>query len=373
MDFLIGNTNSPVRSLAMKNGEMIAVERGSGSQIFLKDGTALLDFVLGYGCLPFGHAYPPLIEYLQKKLECGSAFGLTSTAEMEVAEAVICALDLNKDFAMRMLCSGSDATALAIRLSKHHTGRRKIITFTECYHGWGEAFFDTETVLSARFNDLDSVQYHIEKNPDAIAAIILEPFCANNGLILPEGEFLKKLEDLCKEKGIMLLFDEVITAFRLHFGGAFRFYGVQPDIIILGKVLSQGYPFGAVVGKREIMKHLSPSGNLFHAGTFNGNLLACHAALFTLDHLHKHFSELSETAAYLQKKIQGVHQAGTVFSLPTKDNSEYTRLYNRLLENNIFISPSRSEVSFLSLTHGKREIDALSEVMKEFKETPLDL
>ncbi len=363
MNYLIQNVNSPVRSLARDaDGELLQVSRGEGAHLFTEDGRKFLDFIMGYGCLPFGHAFPPLLDFLKKEMARGSSFGLTSTVEIQLAKNITQALDLDEHYKTRFTNSGSEAAMLAVRIAQKFTGKKKIIKFQECYHGWGEVFTDTATILPAKFNNLESVKNQIKQHKGEIAVLILEPVCANQGLILPQENFLKELESICREEKILLILDEVISAFRIHFGGAFRFFDIQPDLIVLGKVLSQGYPFGAVVGREEILGELTPEGELFHAGTFNGNLLSCSAANFTLDYLKENYSKLADLGKTFDQN-ENIENIGTLFSIKNKTPEEYRELYLKLLKENILISPSHEEVGFISLAHAKEDIELLSSVL----------
>ncbi len=300
---------------------------------------------------------------MEKKLKEGSSFGLTSTQEIQLAKNILNALTLDEQFKIRFTNNGSEAATLAVRLAQKFTNKKKIIKFQECYHGWGETFTNPSTILPANFNDLNSVKKQIQDHRGEIAALILEPFCANTGLILPRKDFLKEVEQICREEKIIFIADEVISAFRLHFGGAFRFFDIEPDLILLGKVLSQGYPFGAVIGREQILEQLTPSGELFHAGTFNGNLLSSAAANFTLDYLRDHFTELTELSQHLGE-TKNIKSVGTVFSLGNKSTQEHRKLFLRLLGGNILISPSPEEVAFLSLAHTKKDIESLGQCLK---------
>jgi len=356
---LINSVNSPVRAQAVgRNKKLLQASKGAGAYLYLKNKQKLLDFVMGYGCLPFGHAHPDLVKFLEQRIKRGSSFGLTNTEEIKLAKNILKAFELNKNHRVRFVNSGSDAANLAIRLAQKFTYKTKIIKFQECYHGWGEDFFNQDKILEARFNNIQSVKDKIAKNKDKIAALIMEPFCANNGLIMPENNFLKQVEKICREEKIIFILDEVISAFRLHFGSAAQYFNINPDLILLGKTLSQGYPFGAVVGNKKILNHLAPAGDLFHAGTFNGNLLVCSAANFSLNYLRKNFAKLDGLAGSL-KNIPQIKSIGSVFWIKAKNKKQYQKLYFDLLKKNIFISPSQDEVSFLSLAHQKSHIQKL--------------
>jgi len=362
MTFLIGNTNSPVRALTRdRRNQPLYVTKAQGANVFLDDGSILTDFIMGYGCLPFGHAFPPLVQQLQKGMQHGSSFGITSTKEEQAAQAIITSLQLPNTWKVRMGNSGSDATALAVRLAQTHTGKTRFIRFKECYPGWNQLFFD-DTGCIAEFNNIESVKKMVKKNKSEISAIILEPICANNGLHFPANNFLQELQYLCSEENILLIFDEVITAYRLHFGGAFSYYGVQPDIITLGKTLSNGYPFGAVLGKKEIMEHCAPKGRLFHAGTFNGNSLVCDSILFTLSYLDKHYKDFKKIERCFSN-TRNIVSIGSMFHIQTKNKKMHKELYFSCLENGILLSPSHHEVGFVSLAHTEQDIEKFAKIV----------
>jgi glutamate-1-semialdehyde 2,1-aminomutase len=299
-----GGVNSPVRAYGSVGGEPPFIARGQGPYIFDLDGNRYIDYVLSWGPLILGHAHPAVVEAIQKAAEKGTSFGAPTEAETELAELV-------RQFMphiemLRLVSSGTEAVMTAIRLARAHTGREWIIKFDGCYHGHSDAMLVkagsgvatgdlpgthgvpgavVQSTLSLPYNDKKSVEEAFSQNANQIAAIIVEPIAANMGVVLPKDGFLRCLRELASRHGACLIFDEVITGFRVARGGAAELFQVKPDLVCLGKILGGGLPIGAVGGRREIMGQLAPAGNVYQAGTLSGNPISVAAGLATLKEL----------------------------------------------------------------------------------------
>ena len=391
--------NSPVRAFRSVNDIPFFVQRAKGAYLFDVDGNAYLDYVASWGAIILGHAHDGLVREAQEAVANGTSYGACHPGEVKLAQLLIDAFPSMEK--VRLTSSGTEATMSAIRLARGATGKNGIIKFRGCYHGHADSLLvkagsgletygipDSAGVPAdlarhtyvAEFNHLDSVQSIIDKNKD-IACVIVEPIIGNMGVILPEAGFLKGLEELCKGAGALLIFDEVITGFRVAYGGAQHLYGIDPDLTCLGKIIGGGFPIGAFGGKAAIMDHIAPLGAVYQAGTLSGNPVAVRAGLYALGRLKaedpyrmmtdkiEHLGrEVLEMAArhHIPYRINGVTGMFTGFftdkdvtdyeSASQANRELYGRFFRIMLEEGIFFAPSPFEAAFLTLDHTELEI-----------------
>ncbi len=402
-----GGVNSPVRACISVESSPVFITHGSGSKLYSVDGTEYIDFVESWGPLLLGHAHPAVNKAIHEAVEKGSSFGAPCENEVLLAEAVIDAVPGIE--MVRMVSSGTEATMSALRLARGYTGRNKLIKFEGCYHGHADAFLASagsgmatlsipgtpgvpEAVVAdtllAPYNDLARVQAQFDACGKDIAAVIVEPMAGNMGLIPPQKGFLEGLRALCDAYGAVLIFDEVITGFRLAYGGAQQYFGVTPDLTTLGKIIGGGMPVGAYGGKRAIMEHIAPCGNVYQAGTLSGNPVAMSAGLATLQQLkHTDYDALArhvgafaaEMEHILTKKGAAVtvnHLASmfTVFftstpvtdyaSAKTSDNARYARFYQQMRAQGVYLAPSGFECAMVSLAHTQEDFDRTLEAVR---------
>ncbi len=395
-----GGVNSPVRSFISVNGTPFYVEKAKGAYLFDIDGNRYLDYVASFGAIILGHADPGLVAEVKKALDEGTSYGACHPYEVELAQRIISAFPSIE--LLRLTNSGTEATMSAIRLARGFTGRKNIVKFRGAYHGHADFLLtsggsgmaemsqpESRGVLEehvrntfvADFNNIDSV-WRIVKQQRDIAAIIVEPIMGNMGVILPKANFLRELESICKENGILLIFDEVITGFRVTYGGAQTIFGIDPHITCLGKIIGGGFPVGAFGGKREIMECISPLGGVYQAGTLSGNPVAVRAGLYVLKYLEEH----KEAYTYLSEKVNLIMEETEKFakryripytvngicgmfsgffterevddyeSAKSSDRRMYEKFFKLMLDSGIFFPPSPFEASFLTLSHGEEEI-----------------
>ena len=407
-----GGVNSPVRSFKAVSGTPVFISRGKGQYIYDADGNKYTDYMSSWGPLILGHAAPAVVKAVKKAAEKGTSYGAPCEDEIELAGIIVKAfpsIDM-----VRMTSSGTEATMSGVRLARAFTKRDYIVKFEGCYHGHadyllvqagsGATTFGTpsspgvpesftEKTLLANYNDLDSVRALYDKYGDRIAAVIVEPVAANMGVVPPADGFLEGLRKITRGSGSLLIFDEVITGFRLGMGGAQRKYGVTPDITCLGKIIGGGLPVGAFGGKKEIMSMVAPLGPMYQAGTLSGNPLAMAAGLATLGKLkepgnYKKLRQLSlnmvEGIKELVKKagvkatVNSVDSMFTLFftepnpvdyrSVLKSDTKKYSKFFEKLLRAGIMFPPSQFEAVFLSLAHTDRDVDrTLDAVYKALK------
>jgi glutamate-1-semialdehyde 2,1-aminomutase len=397
---LPGGVDSPVRAFKAVGGDPVVIAYGRGSRIWDVDGNEYVDYVGSWGPLILGHAHPAIVQIIQKAAERGTSFGATTELELELAKLVCGAVPSLEQ--VRFVSSGTEATMSAIRVARAFTGRDKVVKFEGCYHGHSDgllakagsgvatlalpdsagvpASFTAETLV-APFNDRDAVERIFAEHGDNIAALIVEPVPANMGLVLPEPGYLQFLRDVTERAGALLVFDEVITGFRLGLGGAQVYYGVVPDMTCLGKVIGGGLPVGAYGGRADVMQMVAPVGPVYQAGTLSGNPVAMAAGIVTLRMLQAEgaFRVLDEMGRTLaeglrdaarEAECEGVTivQLGsmiTVFFAPDvphdyatakrADTERYGRFFRAMLEAGVYLPPAQFEAMFVSLAHQQRD------------------
>ena len=399
--FIPGGVNSPVRNFSKVGGYPRFIQRGAGSKIYDIDGNQYIDYVASWGPLILGHANPRVIEAIKGTMVNGTSFGAPTTQETELAEIIVDAVPSIEK--VRMVSSGTEATMSAIRLARGFTGRDKVIKIEGCYHGHvdsllaeagsGVATFGlpecegiptdfTRHTLVVPFNDAGAVRQAIESHPNQIACLILEPIMGNMGIIPPQDGYLSELREITSEHGIVLIFDEVITGFRVAYGGAQSLYDVIPDMTCLGKIIGGGMPVGAYGGKEEIMRHIAPEGGVYQAGTLSGNPLAMAAGIAALKALAEPgvYEQLESRASHLAGGLQDATErhgidafhsrVGSMLMLffsnaevtnadgaRTSDTERYSRYFGELLERGVYAAPSQFEAGFVSLAHSEADID----------------
>jgi len=400
-EIIPGGVNSPVRAFKSVGADPVFITRAAGSHIFDADGNDYIDYVGSWGPMILGHCHPDVVAAVKKTAESGCSFGAPTELEIRLAEMVIDAVPSIE--MVRMVSSGTEATMSAIRLARGYTCRDKIMKFSGCYHGHSDALLvkagsgaatfgvpDSPGVpqdfakhtLTAAFNSLDSVKRLISENKGQIACIIIEPIAGNMGTVPPQPGFLEGLRQLCSDEGMVLIFDEVMSGFRVALGGAQEVYGVTPDMTTLGKIIGGGLPVGAFGGKKEIMSLLSPSGGVYQAGTLSGNPLAMAAGIATLKLLQQpgFYQQLEEKSAYLAAGIaKAARDAGYPLfstrvgsmicafftkqevtdweSAATCDTKAFATYFRAMLEEGIYLAPSQFETGFVSIAHTSEELD----------------
>jgi len=397
-----GGVNSPVRAFKGVGGNPIFFKRGEGAYLYDVDGHKYIDYVGSWGPLILGHCHPSVIEATESVLHHGMSFGAPTEWEVLLAEKVTQLMPSIEQ--VRMVNSGTEATMTAIRLARGYTSRNKIIKFNGCYHGHSDSLLVkagsglltlgipaspgipdsiTEHTLTANFNDLAEVQTLFSHFEGDIAAVILEPVAGNMGMVMPTLEFLTGLRNLCTAHGAVLIFDEVMTGFRVALGGAQAVYGIKPDLTTLGKIIGGGMPVGALGGRRDIMSHLAPSGQVYQAGTLSGNPLAMAAGLATLKEIEKpgFYEALSEKTAkfmsFLEESVKhlGVpictSALGGMFGfcfntldcvknyqdVAASDEALFKTFYHGMLKKGVYLAPSMYEAGFVSSAHTDSDIE----------------
>lgn len=401
--YIPGGVNSPVRAFNAVGGEPIFVKEAKGAYLYDEDDNQLIDYIASWGPLILGHAYEPVINAVIEKAKKGTSFGMPTEIETELARlAVKMVPNIDK---IRFVNSGTEACMSAVRLARGYTGKDKIIKFAGCYHGHSDSFLiqagsgavtfgspnspgvtqgTAKDTLLADYNDLDGVKKLIAANENEIAAIILEPVAGNMGCIIPSREFIQGLRELCTAHGILLLFDEVMTGFRLGRGGAQEVLGIDADIVMFGKVIGGGLPVGAFAARSEIMSYLAPEGPVYQAGTLSGNPLAMSAGLAMLTALNdnpKIFNSLAEKTEYLHKGIaqaltekdipHQINRMGSMISVhftdePVTDfassakgnNERFKKYFHGMLAQGVYLPPSAFESYFLNDAISYEDLDA---------------
>jgi glutamate-1-semialdehyde 2,1-aminomutase len=397
---LVGGVNSPVRAFGAVGGEPIIVDRAQGAHVWDVDGNAYTDFVCSWGALILGHAHPEIMAALTEQAARGTSYGMTTELEMELAEMLQKALPSMER--VRFVSSGTEATMSAVRLARAATGRNCIVKFEGGYHGHGDSFLVkagsglatfgiaaspgvpealAELTLNAPYNDLEAVERLFESHGHAIAAVIIEPVAANMGVIPPFEGFLSELRELTRSHGALLIFDEVITGFRLCFGGAQNLFGVEPDLTTLGKIIGGGLPVAAYGGRRDLMEQIAPLGPVYQAGTLSGNPLAMRAGIETLKRLaSKGFYDALDRKAQIladamrqalsDAGIAGyVARAGSLLTLffaagpvenyadaKTSDTRRFASFFQEMLRRKILLPPSQFEALFVSAAHSEDDM-----------------
>jgi glutamate-1-semialdehyde 2,1-aminomutase len=395
-----GGVNSPVRAFKSVNMDPIFMERGKGSKIYDIDGNEYIDYVLSWGPLILGHTNDRVVEGIKKVAELGTSFGAPTIAENELAKLVIERVPSIE--IVRMVSSGTEATMSALRLARGYTGRNKILKFEGCYHGHGDSLLIkagsgvatlglpdspgvpegiAQNTITVPYNDMESVKYAFEQFGEDIAGVIVEPVAGNMGVVPPLPGFLEALRDITSEYGTLLIFDEVMTGFRVGYNCAQGYYGVTPDITCLGKVIGGGLPVGAYGGKAEIMERIAPSGPIYQAGTLSGNPLAMTAGYETLSQLTpESYKEFERKADRLEEGLYAaakkhdipltVNRAGSMigffftneevinYEKAKTSNLDYFASYYREMANEgVFLPPSQFEGLFLSTAHTDEDIE----------------
>jgi glutamate-1-semialdehyde 2,1-aminomutase len=383
--------------------EPIFVRRGEGAYLEDVDGNRYLDWVLSWGPLLFGHADPETVEAVRSAAERGTSFGAPTEAEVQLAAEIADAVPSVEK--VRLVSSGTEAAMSAVRLARAFTARDRILKFTGCYHGHVDALLAsagsglatlglpsspgvptamTSDTVICKFNDVDAVASAVAEYGEGLAAIIVEPVAGNMGVVPPEPGFLEALRRLCDASGALLVFDEVITGFRVARGGAQQLFGLMPDLTILGKIVGGGLPLAAFGGRAEIMDRLAPSGDVYQAGTLSGNPLATAAGLSVLRRLRDPgvYAQLEQRSARLEEglapygRVQRLGAMATLFMTedPVRnfddaqrcDTERYGALFRHLLDRGIYIAPSQFEAMFVSLAHGDEDIDRTIEAVGSF-------
>lgn len=396
-----GGVNSPVRAFKAVGGDPLFIQRGQGSHLFDVDGNEYIDYIGSFGPLILGHAHPVVVEAIARAAESGTSYGAPCPAEVELAEMICDAFpSIDK---VRMVSSGTEATMSAIRLARAYTGRDVIIKFEGCYHGHGDSFLIkagsgmltagepsspgvpaavAEQTIVCQYNDIDSVKAVFEQRPHDIAAVIIEPVPANMGLVMPLPDFLEELREVTRRYGTLLIFDEVITGFRLIYGGYQTITGIQPDLTTLGKIIGGGLPVGAYGGRFDIMSKVAPEGAVYQAGTLSGNPLAMAAGTATLKLLQDrdHYDRIEVLTQLLVGRLKTLcedeghyfsfNEFGSMFtmfcapgqvwdyqSVMASDTALYARFHQEMLQEGVYFPPSQFEVCFISSAHDLIDIE----------------
>jgi len=400
--YIPGGVNSPVRAFKSVESTPVFISRASGSKVYDVEGREYIDYVASWGPMILGHSYPGVVHAIQAAAERGTSYGAPTELETEMAKMIVDAfpsIDM-----VRMVSSGTEAAMSAIRLARGYTGRDKIIKFEGCYHGHADSLLVkagsgvatlgipgspgvpqtlAELTITLPFNNTEAVASAISLYGDTIACIIVEPVAGNMGVVLPQPGFLETLRNITRRHGIVLIFDEVITGFRLAYGGYQNIAGIEPDLTCLGKIIGGGLPVGAFGGKKEIMENLAPSGPVYQAGTLSGNPLAMSAGIATLNTLKRsgdNYIRLDNRTSSLCDELQKafyqkdipchINRAASMFtvfftkeevfdfnSAATSNTKLYGRYFREMLSHHIYLAPSQYEASFLSFAHTDEDIE----------------
>lgn len=406
-----GGVNSPVRAFGSIGSTPRFIKCADGAFLYDEDDQKYIDYVGSWGPMILGHNQKAVLEAVTEACKMGLSYGAATAAEVEMAK-LVCELVPSIEM-VRMVNSGTEAVMSAIRVARGYTKRNKIIKFNGCYHGHSDGLLVkagsgvmtagvpdslgvpegcTQDTLSAVYNDLESVKEHFERGGEEIAAIIVEPVAANMGVVPPEPGFLEGLRSICDEYNALLIFDEVITGFRLGIAGAQGYYGIKPDLTTFGKIIGGGMPVGAYGGRREIMEVVSPVGGVYQAGTLSGNPIAMAAGLTQLTILKEHpeyYKTLNENAEWFFKEIQKtvaeaglpyqVNHVGSIGSLfftgetvrdydsaKTSDTKAFAEYCNYMLNHGVYLAPAQFETIFLSMAHSKDILEETLQIMKQY-------
>lgn len=404
-----GGVNSPVRAFKSVGGEPVFIKKGEGSRMIDEDGNSYIDYVSSWGPLIFGHAHPRIVEAVKQAAECGTTFGASTAAEVTLAEMIVGAVPSVE--MVRLVNSGTEAVMSVIRLARGFTRRNRIVKFEGGYHGHSDSLLAkagsgvatlgmpdsagvppnlTVDTITLPYNNVEAVRAAVALYGKSIACIIVEPVAGNMGVIPPNPGFLESLRRITVENGILLIFDEVITGFRLAYGGAQKRFGVMPDLTTMGKIIGGGLPMGAYGGRCDIMEFVAPSGPVYQAGTLSGNPLAVAAGIEMLKMLQDPgiYDRLDENGSMLAKglanaaasagvdvRINAVGSMSTLFftdkevtdyeSAKTSDTARYARFFRGMLERGFYFAPSQFEAAFVSLAHSEEDINATIDAAKE--------
>ena len=407
---LPGGVNSPVRAYRAVGMAPRFITRADGVYLWDEDGRRYLDYVCSWGPMILGHNHPVIREAVERAVQDGLSFGAPTRREVEIAELMV---ELVPGIEMvRMVNSGTEAVMSALRLARGTTGREKLIKFEGCYHGHSDCMLvnagssalagghpssagvpvgAAKDTLTAQFNDLDSVRALLEENPGQVAAVIVEPVAANMGVVGPAPGFLEGLRALCDQHGALLIFDEVITGFRLALGGAQAYFGVQADLVTFGKIIGGGMPVGAYCGSRALMEQVAPCGPVYQAGTLSGNPVAMAAGLAQLRYLQAHPEVYDQIGRFALRLAEGmrdlakqagvpvqINQIGSLlapFFTPTavtsftdakgSDVGRYARYFQGMLEHGVALAPAQFEAMFVSAAHGEAELNTTLEAVEQ--------
>ncbi len=404
-----GGVNSPARAFKAVGGTPLFIAKAAGCRLWDADGRDYVDYVGSWGPMILGHAFPPVVEAVAQAAARGTSYGAPCEAEVELAEIVTRLMPSIEK--VRFVSSGTEATMSALRVARGFTGRRKILKFDGCYHGHADALLvsagsgvatlgipgsagvpegTVADTLVAPFNSLEAVEAVADAHGSDLAAVIVEPVCGNMGCVAPHAGYLQGLRDITRRVGAVLIFDEVMTGFRLARGGAQQLYGITPDLTCLGKIIGGGLPVGAYGGRAEIMDRVAPLGPVYQAGTLSGNPLAMAAGRVTLDHLQAPgtYEKLEALSARLHVGLSRaiettgaaacVNRVGsmlTVFfcrgpvgdytSAKASDSARFGRFFHELLKRGVYLPPAQFEAAFISLAHGEAEIDHTLQAVQE--------
>jgi glutamate-1-semialdehyde 2,1-aminomutase len=410
-NYIPGGVNSPVRAFKSVGGNPVFIKKAIGAYLFDEDENAYIDYINSWGPMILGHTHPKVLDAVSKQLEKGFSYGTPTELETEIARLIVENVP-NVD-KIRMVNSGTEACMSAIRLARGFTGKDKIIKFEGCYHGHSDSFLikagsgaatfgnpnspgvtqgTAKDTLLAVYNDIDSVKNLFEKNPEEIAAVIIEPIAGNMGCIVPEEKFLEELRKTCTENNALLIFDEVMTGFRLGFGGAQEKLKIDADLVTYGKIIGGGFPVGAFGGRNEIMNLLAPQGPVYQAGTLSGNPIAMRAGITTLSILKNDldlYQRISDTTETLHKEISsiliekgiahtvnrfgsmvsfffGKHKVRNFDDAQKSNHHLFNQFFHHLLKEGIYLPPSGYETWFISDAIKNKEIEKTIDAVKKF-------
>jgi glutamate-1-semialdehyde 2,1-aminomutase len=399
-----GGVNSPVRAFRGVGGHPLFIARGEAAHIFDADGNEFIDYVGSWGPLLLGHRHPEIVAALERTLEIGTSFGAPTLLEIELAEAIRDAVPSIE--MVRLVSSGTEATMSALRVARGFTGRDLAVKFEGCYHGHVDSLLvkagsgvatlgipDTQgvprafsdTTIALPFNSPEAVEEAFRRHGDSIAAVIVEPVAGNMGCVPPAPAFLRVLREVTLRYGAVLIFDEVMTGFRVAFGGVQELFGIRPDMTTLGKVIGGGLPVGAYGGRADIMRRVAPAGPVYQAGTLSGNPLAVAAGLAMLRHLKAHpeiYAQLERNSAILAAAAPAgttVNRAGSMFTIffgpgpvtdyesaKRSDTAVFGAFFRHMLEQGVYLAPSQFEAAFLSAAHTPEDVIRTAAAMQAF-------